>query len=189
MKFQTPIFILLFIFAAHATSSIPDSLTPSPPAKSETVAYGWALCGTLIPSAVGATLIGANQDRHTGYATAIGPILLVSGLAIGPSSGQFYAGSTGKGALGVLIRLSAGLGIFFAGGWGASDAQVILGSTFAGLAYTAGTVYSIMDTPKAVKRANEKAEAAHAAHFDLFPTLAHNVDGTERVGMMARLSF
>ena len=202
MKLPALIFMLSITLASQAKSSIPDSLAAQQPAKSEAVAYGLALGSTVIPVLVGGAMIGVSPDGSA--VTSIGKGFLITGLTLGltlgPSLGEFYAGSYKQGILGTSGRI-LGIGLVYFGallsfnnrdyngqrdmGGGPGDAVAIFGAALA----TCSTIYSLIDTHFAVKRAKEKTRAAHVTHFDIFPTLAHDADGSERMGMMARLSF
>ena len=176
--------------------SISDSATISqPPAKSELVAYGWALGGTLIPFVSGLIIVQPNKGSG---ANTTANILLGTGLILGPSLGQYYAGSYWRGSFGIVPRV-AGSFIFSFGLLvdGLSDDKGAVGAVrsgapggdlilLGGSLMIAGTVYSLIDTHFAVKRANEKVKAQH---FGFSPELFPSSNGGLKPGVMAWARF
>lgn len=193
MKLATSFLTLTLSLAAHAATG-EDSPASPPPEKSELIAYGLAVAGTLAPIAVGAVL-AENNNFWAGTG------IITGGVFIGPSLGQFYAGSWGQGAIGAIAR-SVGGALIFVGlvqafdceyGGSAGENCSSDGST-AGISglilFGGGGLYSLIDTHFAVQRYNERERAESGAlHFDLFPALTRNADGSHRAGLMARVGF
>jgi hypothetical protein len=159
--------------------SVPADEAYHPP-KSHAMAYGLMLAGTVVPVAA-AFALPSGEAALT---------LAFGGLLIGPSAGQFYAGSGGRGLAGVGIRaLGLPVGLIVGGimANGASDepfAELVnfLGGMMlgAGVMWVIGTTYSVIDTPRAVNRANERARRAFLSNASLSPVLypardEHNV--------------
>lgn len=145
------------------------------PAKSVAVAYAWAVGGTVL----GAPLLGL-------------------GLIVGPSLGQYYAGSPEQGTRGMLMRL-AGAGLVYAGlvhGIGTmgdagseSDAYVESVLLYGGIGlFFWGAAYSLWDTHRAVDRFNARGKAAGIRAF-LSPALFPRGDGRVIPGFAARVGF
>ncbi|MGH8004970.1 MAG: hypothetical protein ACRECJ_09650 [Limisphaerales bacterium] len=85
---------------ADTASINPAPNQNSPLLKSEKKAFNLSLWGTLIPLTVG-TAIGANTEDNPGL-----PLFLMSaGYFVGPSLGYFYGERSGRGMLGMGIRL------------------------------------------------------------------------------------
>ncbi|HAO98893.1 MAG TPA: hypothetical protein DCQ83_02490 [Fibrobacteres bacterium] len=147
----------------------------STPKKSEGWAYTWATIGTL-PFVFGIGEI-ISSDKGEGYRTFKDNLGFFGGALIGPSLGQFYAGSIGTGFGGILIR-AVGAGSFsyivlskLDGGHEGEDYTVhYILSGF----YAAGTIYSLIDTHYAVRRANE---THNAMQIGFAPTLLPTSDG------------
>jgi hypothetical protein len=174
---------------------------PRYPGKSLLNAYGWMLLGTAIPVAA-ATAI--PMDGSSGDASAVTKSLLFfGGFIIGPSAGQFYAGSYGRGALAVAVRTAGFAMVLRAmslsepmfcvmcgesdGSDGSDDSMV--GAWFVGgiVVYAGGLVYSMFDQEKAVERYNAKLRGNGA--FGWTPTLVPGPDGSLRTGATAWMRF
>ena len=197
MNLRTAFFLLSITLASHANMTVPDSLSqplfPSP-RKSETVAYSLAITGSLAPII---PLIEAGQ-RISKSKRVINPNpeYIISGMAftLGPSLGQFYAGSPREGLIGCAIR-AAGAGIFIIANnshcySGSLDHPVcpeieLLGLISFSLLGT-GIYYSLHDTHYAVKRANENAKAQP---FGFVPELIPSSNGKLLPGVMTWARF
>ena len=183
-------FVLLFALIVHARESVSDSLnTVSLPQaeKSEAVAYGLAIGGTLVPiiPLIEAGVRGEKSKSGTNSAPEY--ILSGVGFTFGPSLGQFYANSMRNGLWDCTIR-AVGFGII----WMAEDKYIdgvpyeellspITVSLIAG-----GIIHSFIDTHFAVQRANEKFKTQH---FGFSPELFPASNGGLKPGMMAWMSF
>lgn len=178
-----------------------ESHAPREPAhgeiKSEWVAYGAAAAGTAVPIAVGAMLLNSTSNGYAG----LGGGLLMGGVLLGPSSGQFYANSTMHGFLSSGVRTVGGL-MFFAGALNSMTSMSCLErepgeppcesksgagvlTLLGAVTYLGGTVYSLVDTHKAVVRTH----AQTGLTYGVTPTLALNGDGRSRYGGQAWLRF
>ena len=174
--------------ASPESSAIPVSRE-----KNELSAYAWGTLGTLVPLVPGLiygvkALGPGNQDANA----TIGGVSLALAL-LGPSYGQYYAGSWGIGTLGIIIR---GLGGFVMeiGALGPpcvgldcptyepNPGTIVAG----GLIVAGGAAYSFWDTHYSVKRANAKAKSQR---FGLFPQLVPSLNGGLKPGMLAWAKF
>jgi uncharacterized membrane protein YidH (DUF202 family) len=161
-----------------------DKAPPPVKLKSEKRAMTLSVVGTLVPLAVFASYFLGDHPTDT-YANIASVGALVSPL--GPSLGYFYAGSTGRGLLGIGIRL-VGLAGIVGGGYGLDngDANETLMTAFiiAGAGVTlASTVIDLAGVKKAVRRHNLKVQSLQVA---LAPIV---VPRTRSFGLQARLSF
>ena len=189
MQHTLLIFSLSFGWAAQAEIIKSDSLISPPPVKSEIIAYGFAAAGTILPSLAGAPL-AANWNN--GNHEEIGTALILTGFTIGPSLGQFYAESFWQGSLALLGRgIGAGLiaygfskSLDEAPGNGPSAAD--LTGTIGLILEGSGTIYSLIDTHFAVKRANDKIQAQH---FGFSPELFPSSNGGLKPGVVAWVKF
>ncbi|MEO6096418.1 MAG: hypothetical protein ABIW76_12225 [Fibrobacteria bacterium] len=164
------------------------------PGKSLLNAYGWMLLSTVIPLAA-ATAIPV--DGTSGDAAAVTKSLLfLGGFTIGPSAGQIYAGSYGRGAFAFAVR-TAGFAMLFHGLGrspqfcdGCDDSSEFSAGAWmvsGFLVYVGGVVYSMYDQEKAVERYNEKLRGDGA--FGWIPTLEPGRDGSLRTGATAWMRF
>ena len=99
---------------ARGDTTVVSSISPQvriPGLKSPTTAFLWSFLGTAVPAAVGAWDVYRAESSDSW----IPGIMLVGGLAIGPSLGHFYADRPGRAWVGIGIRLVAGAGIALAG--------------------------------------------------------------------------
>jgi hypothetical protein len=166
------------------------------PVKSHLAAYAWAVGATVLPMAYYAY---AGFNQHYGYKRAIPLTILGTGLVVGPSAGQFYAGSWGKGLVGVGIRVAVVPVGALVGGIMAIAADnepfndlAAFGAGMllvGGAGYIVGTVYSMKDTPRAVERANERARKEFEAKLSLSPMLYPTRDGRFVPGLAFNASF
>jgi hypothetical protein len=146
------------------------------PPKSHVTAYLWALGATAMPIAAGIMIPDGNATTA----------LILTGVMLGPSAGQFYAASHRTAWIGIGIRVAAipvGIltGMVFASnssGEGFDDLASFLGGAMlgGGLVLIAGTAYSLWDTRFAVDRANAKV----ASRMSLTPMLLPVGDAQRR---------
>lgn len=148
----------------------------------------------------------ADRRGPIGSRRRIGGPARRGGLFLGPSAGQFYAGSYAKGAAATGFRLAA-IPAGFLGGFmvtylsGSSDdgdgfsglqamAAFATGALVAGGAVLAvGTVYSLVDTKFAVDRANERARKKSESRTSLSPVLYPARAGRVIPGLAFTTSF
>jgi len=147
-----------------------------PGGRTESTAYWLATGGTLF--------------------TAVPVVGWVFGPTIGPSLGEIYARSPGTALFGIGTR-TVGVGLYCIG----LDEDVFLSGTGSGLRFfvgnrwelgglivwAGGTLFSFVDTHYIFVRAKETPGIPLS--FDFSPTLMGNGDGTQRVGMTAKLGF
>ncbi len=171
----------------HAESSVSNiTLKPSRP-PSEAMAYGLAVGGTLIATLGGAWLISMDQNP-------LGGILFLSGITVGPSLGQFYAGSVGQGILGTVGRTLGGIIAIVGLAEGLDDlccdenndgdngeGLMLAGS----LIFLAGNVYSLVDTHFAINRSLD----FHKNQIGLSPTFRFKGDRPPLIGAQAWARF
>lgn len=169
---------LLALFCATVARSEDALLTPDslPDTAADTVADTSLHAPQALVAIPPAPQSGPAKDMGTAYVLAVGgtfvPLVMLSGVesfegvmiaatafAIGPSAGQFYAGSPATGMAGVLIRVVGGAAVTY-------SVADCLGAMFSdegcaeGLAYIGGGLlvfglfYSLIDTKGAVDRAN-----------------------------------
>jgi hypothetical protein len=176
-----------------STVSIPaqDSTsleTPLPPyseprpVKSHGKAYVWMAAGTLLP------LILASQLGDNAAVALIG----TGGFLVGPSSGQFYAGSVGAGLFGAGMRtvgsvmiISAAMECFMVPDCDENNGKAALGATL----FLGGLGYSVIDTWFAVNRANHRAARKQASALGFSPMIHRNGEGRFIPGIAARVTF
>jgi hypothetical protein len=159
-------------------------------------AYTWALLGTAAPFLFGIAILGHGPSPGKG---TVGFTLV--GMTVGPSLGQFYAGSQGRGLIGSAIRgsglLMAGIGLDRAlsdpckhdpdGDTPCDEAGAGELMTLGLLTYAWGTLYSLIDTRFAVDRFN--AKLAKGADFGWSPLLVPGPEGSTRTGALAWIRF
>lgn len=150
--------------------------------KSVGTAFAWSGLGTLAPIALGLSVAYITEDA------AIPVVLILSGLAVGPSLGEFYAASPYQGILGIGLR-AAGEFIFLyvaaqaAPGYGFGHPVALLGAaTFFG-----STAYSYYNGNASVKRYN--AALMGQGEWGWSPFLIPGTDGSMRTGALAWLRF
>ena len=180
---------------ADSLPRLREPIVPEHSEKSRAVAFGWSLLGTAVPVIAGEYLSG-KVDRKV----ATG--LTLSGMLVGPSLGQFYAGSVPHGLLGMGIRGAGGFmgtygliltyGNLFCGIGDGSDNDCDDGTgptlAFIGLfTYLTGALYSLYDGGAAVGRYNEGIPAPQT--FGFAPMAAPGSDGAMRTGAVAWMRF
>lgn len=160
-------------------------------------AYVAALAGTLLPVGMGAVLVSAGDDEVAGA----GGVLLAGGILLGPSTGQFYAGSIGHGLLSTGVR-TLGAVLLLSGainrmpsmsclerepGEAPCEPKNGLGlAILGGATFLGGAIYSLVETRFAVVRHRRDVERAA---FSIAPTLALTRGGAMRRGAMVSLRF
>ena len=211
MKVLLPVVFLCFVFGAIPQAQEARDKTASPSAsrdstllppeafqapKTNLTAYALGVGLWLVPVAIAYPML--NKDNPTDREDLIGWPLLFSGLFIGPSAGQFYAGSWAKGFAHLGVRLG-GLGL---AGYGASvefsdcfnheDCASDEANLFYALGlgvYGAGVLYSLIDTHRAVDRANERARKRFESRMSLSPALLPVGKGSFAPGLALRATF
>ena len=165
--------------------------------KREWTAYAAAIGATVAPVVLGSLVAnwGSNEAAVAGFS------LIAGGLLIGPSTGQFYAGSTGHGIVGSGIRALGGLMLITGAvnsvtsmsclereaGEPACDDNSGAGfiAILGALTYFGGTVYSLTETHYAVQRTRLRVGNT----YGFTPILALAGDGATRLGGQAWLRF
>ncbi len=194
------------VVAQEKTSfdSIPPASSEEPASgmKSNQAAYAWVLGGGLALPVAGGVVFGFGEKSNNLAVWDLGALMLFSGLAVGPSFGQFYAGSVVPGLLATAGRtvgalmITAGIAstLDFCGtDFGGNDTQcpdrsndgttlVVLGT----LLFLGSDIYSLVDTHFAVQRHNEKLKAQH---FGFSPELFPSNDGGLKPGVLAWAKF
>ncbi len=195
MNLRTSLFLLFLSSATFAASYYsPDSI-PSPvlpdKAKNEAIAYGLAIGSTYLPGLIGVA-ISKNSDARP--IQTIGIALALSGVVVGPSTGQIYASSYKEGLLGIAAR-GLGLSLMVANGshfissgghhkFNGSDALGLSGSFL----FFGGFFYSLIDTHFAGHRYNNPGER-NLQKFGVTPSWNIDENGTPQPGMMAWARF
>lgn len=155
--------------AAHAQPGATPLVQPMPPPpppqvdsaddKSPAAALSLSLLGTV--GSWGLVFAVADMEES---GEALGVVGL-TGIVVGPSFGQFYAGEWRSGWRQAGVRALAVGGLFVGALWTVSDCfweegdcdspgvPVMIGSAAVGVA---ATIYSIVDAPFAAERANKK---------------------------------
>lgn len=155
----------------------------------ERTAYTYLVASTVIPFAAGLGLALSSDNR---FLAGTGGVLMLGGILVGPSAGEFYAGAYGRGALGISLRTLGGV-VLVAGaltGIGScidkdpctddhsGRPAVALGS----ILLLGATAFSVIDTHYAALPNEE-----HASRIGLTPTLA--LGGGLRPGLAAWARF
>lgn len=171
-----------------------SSARPAYAYKSGRVALGLSVLGAAVP-----VLLGIRMSGHGNLAGG----LVVGGLLVGPSSGQFYAGSPGAGILGTAIR-TGGYAMFVLGfvyavdnlfcsatddhncdsGKDAAAAPLLILGT---ATYLGGAIFSMLDAGWAVERYNARVDKKRI--FGWSPTVAPGPQGGLKPGAMAWMRF
>jgi hypothetical protein len=163
--------------------------------KSQATALAWSVFGTAVPLITATALSGKGNP-------ALENTLLLSGLLVGPSLGQFYAGSTPHGLLALGIRGAGG----FVGLYGIA---MMIGESFCDMdsdsdtdcsekagpplaviglfTYMAGAVYSLYDAGAGVERYN--AHLNQRETFGFAPVLVPGREGSLKTGAVAWMRF
>jgi hypothetical protein len=141
--------------AIHATTTE----YASPPAKSMVFAYGLPIVATALPVAGGMALLYGDRGI-TGLA------LLAGGIVYGPSTGQYYAESSGTAMTGVMWRAAGAAAVAYGVSinLGCPDlrrSSCTPGNRIMAVGVTVvavSTLYSLIDTKFAVDRALPKID-------------------------------
>jgi hypothetical protein len=154
------------------------------PAKSHGTAYAWALGGSLGPGLVGLGLMATEDSEWE----VIGAGLLLYGLFIGPSTGQFHADAPGRAWFGIGLRaVGAIAGVYYAlvidGPCMSDNCDAYSGAAPLVVLWGIGTAYSLVDTYFAVNRANERARKAAPVRTSISPALFPTRDGRLAPGL------
>lgn len=175
--------------------------------KSNGIAHLLAFGGYLVPIIVGQILIKNSEPDYERWPPGpenktekyFGELLAFTGTFVGPSLGQYYAGSYAQGNWAVAGRLggiiiilpavavaaSQGLCDYNCDQSGPSPLLVVAAIGGIGL-FLGSTIYSFVDTHFAVRRANEKIRARY---IGFSPELFPSSDGGVKPGMMAWVKF
>jgi hypothetical protein len=157
--------------------------------KSPATAVGLSVLATAAP------IYLSFQFLHSSSADAF-VYLFLGGIVIGPSTGQFYAGSAGTGALGMIIR-GVGTGLFLSAlvdafprcddeetsCRGGGETKAVIGMA----ALAGGALYSLIDGALAAKRFNKRQ--LEAREFGWSPALSPGTDGAWTTGAVAWMRF
>jgi hypothetical protein len=184
---------------AWAATSFPASASDFPAMgrdrpMSMATAYNWTAAGTL-GTVLAGTGLAALSDGSGGAAN-LGVGLILVGLGVGPSAGQFYAGSYYHGIAATTLRglgavlVVAGAAESAPGGCSERSSEgtpcrdrgipiALAGS----LAYFGGVAYSLVDTHNAVRRRNS------ASRLSLAPSLGTARQGGLQPGLHAQVRF
>jgi len=173
---------------------------PAPDLKSEQAAFTLSLASTVLPVALGGVMMAVG-DTDSGVGTA-GSLIAGLGLYLGPATGYWYGGASGRGWRGFGIRFGtamvAGAALYAICGAGDSDCSIVVadeGTTAAAsvvaLAATGVILFSaIWDVAKVkshVREANEAKLANHGASLSVMPVV-NPFDGGS-AGLVATISF
>ncbi|MDZ7694342.1 MAG: hypothetical protein U5K69_25005 [Balneolaceae bacterium] len=134
--------------------------------KTEDEAVGQAVINTVMPIGVG---YGTVQLFKNNTVRSIGASLVVYGLIMGPSTGNFYANDYLRGGLGALTRVGAAFllkdatseifGPTFANALNVDNEEVSFGDTevLLGSVLMIGTIaYNIFSAPASVREYNQQ---------------------------------
>lgn len=163
ISFIVALFVSL-VYAQEAADSVDTVRTPG--AKSEMTALNLSIGCTVIPYLIGYK-IAEDNDRSD-----VGPLIVFSSIALGPSAGHLYAKQWGRGLGMAALRtatLSIGIafineGLFaqFFGGTSGDDAAYTTGSVFL-LAAAGLALFDIFTAPASVRRYNASLESSGKA--------------------------
>ncbi len=192
--------ITLLVAAPYCMAQLPaeqpEHPLPSLSQPREGAAYNRLLLGTLGPVVVGSVMIGMENDALA----VAGLFVMATGLAAGPSWGQYYAGSPWQANIGLAGRtigvgsLLYGLHLALDDSGCTDDCHWNDGRYFVKGGYAmliGGLLYGLIDTHFAVHRAAQKSakEKPFAEGIQLAPILARNAEGDTRVGGQAWMHF
>lgn len=150
--------------------------------KSQGTAIRWSLFGTMVPVALGLSATALSDDA------TLPLILVLGGMTIGPSLGEFYGASPNRGLMGIGARM-AGEFIFLYGAARAAPGNGTEGPlALIGLAaYLGSTAYSFYNANASVKRHNSALRIRAEAGWS--PILVPGAGGSMRTGVLAYLRF
>lgn len=208
MRVQHPLLILLAPLWASATplpeeiphatvadqSSDPAGSIARPAYKSTHFSIALSVLGSAVPVLVGLQMSESGNTAN---------YLVMGGMLVGPSLGQFYAGSLGRGMLGTGIRTG---GAFMAlqgtvyllrnsfcdvgdeDECDESEADAAAPLLILGTAtYLGGAIYSLLDAGWAVQRYNARLDKKRG--FGWSPTLSPAPQGGLKPGVLAWMRF
>lgn len=171
-----------------------------PALKSEKTALTLSLATTVLPVALGGVMM-ALGDAESGVSTA-GSLIAGLGLYLGPATGYWYGGASGRGWKGFGIRfgtaLAAGVALYAICVGGDSDCSIAVedeGTTAAaGVVALAATgvilfsaIWDIAKVKSHVRKANDEKLAEHGARLSVIPVL-NPLDGGS-AGLVASIRF
>lgn len=172
----------------------PENSIARPAYKSAGLSIALSVLGSAVP-----VLTGLQMSKSGNTAN----FMVMGGMLVGPSLGQFYAGSLGRGMLGTGIRTGGAFmaltGIVYllndfscdvADGNvcdedkdAAATPLLILGTA----TYLGGAIYSLLDAGWAVERYNARLDSKRG--FGWSPTLAPASQGGLKPGVLAWMRF
>jgi hypothetical protein len=154
-----------------------------PGEKSAGAAIGWSSLGTIAPVALGLSAASLSDDA------TLPLILVLGGLTVGPSLGEFYAASPNRGLLGIGIRMAGetlflySLALAAPGNGGGSPPALIGLATYLGSA-----VFSFYNANASVQRYNSALRTART-ESGWSPILTLGAEGSIRTGALVYLRF
>ncbi|MBA7637174.1 hypothetical protein ES703_44809 [subsurface metagenome] len=128
--------------------------------KSETTALYWSIGATAIPCAV-SWLMRKTGERNE-------HIPLIIGVAIGPSTGHFYANQGWQAIKGISIRSGIGaLGVLttIIAAYGDGKAPAIIIGCITGATVIGSAVYDIFTAPSSVRKYNKSIDKTGNVYF------------------------
>jgi len=183
-------------------SSYEPDTTP-PRLVSEGIAQSLALGGTAIP-VISGIYLASNAPHSSDVSLKVGWALIGLGAFIGPSLGQYYAGSESQATLGILGR-GIGFGLLAVGfgqvekvfgcnlnsdgdGTNCGSSGISTPLIYGGLAVFLGsTIYSLADTHFAVQRHNGRVHLTD--RIKLIPDVSYIPNQKPLMGANAILNF
>ncbi len=153
--------------------------------KSYAAAYAWMLGATAIPIYAGSYMLSSS---HHEQGEEIGAALILGGILIGPSAGQYYAGAPGPATGALVLRLAGGglvlIGLIKAFSncfWESSSCNSGSGEALLGtVLFASGSAYSLIDTKFAVDRYNRRERERAAVRTSFSPALFPVGEGSNR---------
>lgn len=130
--------------------------------KSEGLAFTMSLAASTIPVVMGGAFLSERSGNEVRVNGRLALSLASTGIILGPSTGHFYAGQTGRGIKGVAIRsgiLAGTIGIaYMATTGGHSDVKDLIAYgafIIGGIISSLHGIYDICTTPSSVRKYNE----------------------------------
>jgi hypothetical protein len=150
--------------------------------KSTGAAFGWSALGTVAPVILGLSAVSLSDDA------TLPLILVLGGLTIGPSLGEFYAASPNRGLMGIGLRMSGAFLFLYmqakaAPSYVSGEPLALIGL----VPYLGSTIYSFYNANASVKRYNADLKAR--AEWGWSPILTPGTQGSMRTGALAYLRF
>jgi len=137
-----------------------------------------SVCTTLIPIAVGAFLPGDERA-----------VAVASGVFVGPVPGYFYGGVSGRGCLGLLLRVGVATAGLAAAAATMQDSYDFALSPTGALALAAAGLFVCGDALFDAGVVGEHVARRNARLGSVEPTMRVASDGTLMAGMTLRPSF